>query len=161
MGTQGITDRFGRVINYLRISVTDRCNYRCIYCMPEGGILLESHDNILKFEEIVEVVKVAVQNGISRIRLTGGEPLVRRDLPWLVQALASLQNIEEVSLTTNGSLLSRYAQTLANAGLKRVNISLDTLDPQKFKTITRIGTFADAWDGIIAAESANLTPIKI
>jgi cyclic pyranopterin phosphate synthase len=161
MSSPVFVDRFGRVINYFRISVTDRCNYRCIYCMPQEGISLEPHDLILRFEEIVQIVRAAAQNGINRIRLTGGEPLVRRDLPWLVQALTAIPEIKEVSLTTNGSLLGKYAQSLADAGLKRVNVSLDTLKPQKFRTITRFGSFEDVWRGILAAEEANLTPVKI
>jgi cyclic pyranopterin phosphate synthase len=156
-----LVDRFGRNIDYLRVSVTDRCNYRCLYCMPEEGILLEPHADILTYEEIVTVVKAAAQNGIKRVRLTGGEPLVRRDLPWLVQSLVAIQGIEEVSLTTNGSLLAPMAGALAKAGLRRVNVSLDTLVPDKFDRITRLGTFENTWAGILAAESVGLAPIKI
>jgi GTP 3',8-cyclase len=161
MSSSEIQDRFGRSISYLRISVTDRCNYRCIYCMPEEGIRQSPNAAILTYEEITTFVKVAAENGINRIRLTGGEPLVRVGLPDLVRSLVNIPRIDQVSLTTNGSLLSEFAQTLANAGLKRVNISLDTLDPEKFRKITRRGSLDQVWAGILAAEAAGLTPIKI
>jgi cyclic pyranopterin phosphate synthase len=161
MSSPGLQDRFGRSISYLRISVTDRCNYRCIYCMPEEGIKQQTHGAILTYEEITSIARVAAENGIKRIRLTGGEPLVRRGLPWLVRSLADLPNIEQVSMTTNASLLSQFAQPLAEAGLKRVNISLDTLNPEKFQKITRRGSLEQVWAGIMAAEAAGLIPIKI
>jgi GTP 3',8-cyclase len=156
-----LTDRFGRTITYLRISVTDRCNLRCVYCMPPEGITWMPMREILTYEEIGQVVKTAVQLGIQQIRLTGGEPLVRKDLPWLVQSLASIDGIEEISLTTNGMLLDKLAQPLADAGLKRVNISLDTLQADKFRRITRGGDIARVWQGIAAAEAAGLCPLKI
>ena len=161
MSSPTIQDRFGRPISYLRISVTDRCNYRCIYCMPEEGIKQAPQETILTYEEIISIAKVAAENGINRIRLTGGEPLVRRGLTWLVRSLVELNNIEEVSLTTNGSLLAQSAHPLVDAGLKRVNISLDTLNPDKFKRITRKGSLDRVWAGILAAEAAGLVPIKI
>lgn len=154
-------DRFKRHINYLRISVTDRCNFRCIYCMPEEGIPLKKHEEILSFNEIVEVVSHGVQNGINKIRITGGEPLVRKNLPELIQMIASIEGIEEIGMTTNGVLLPRYAIGLKGAGLTRVNISLDTLDPEKFKMITRTGSIDDVLKGIEAARSAGLNPVKI
>jgi GTP 3',8-cyclase len=161
MSVPELQDRYGRPISYLRISVTDRCNYRCIYCMPEEGIKHQPHETILTYEEITSIARVAAENGITRIRLTGGEPLVRRGLPCLVRSLANLPNIEQVSMTTNGSLLAQFAKPLAEAGLKRVNISLDTLKPEKFQKITRTGSLEQVWAGIIAAEAAGLVPIKI
>ena len=157
----GLVDKFGRRINYLRISVTDRCNFRCTYCMPEEGVRLESRLNILTFEEITKIAQVAVANGVTNIRLTGGEPLVRRDLPKLVYSLSAIPGLSDLSLTTNASLLSKYAQTLADSGLKRVNISLDTVNPDTFHRITRFGALDDVWEGILAAENAGFNPIKI
>lgn len=154
-------DRFGRPITYLRISVTDRCNLRCVYCMPAEGISLISHDQILRYEEITEIVRLAAAHGIREVRLTGGEPLVRPDLPDLVRMMASIRGIEDISLTTNGLLLEKMAQPLAEAGLKRVNVSLDTLDAAKFARITRGGSLEKVWNGIHAAEQAGLMPIKI
>ena len=156
-----LLDRFGRKITYLRISVTDRCNFRCVYCMPSEGVPAKEHKQIMRYEEIVEIVRVAVERGVKAVRLTGGEPLVRPDLHKLVRMLADLDGIEDISITTNAMLLEKQAPLLADAGLKRVNISLDTLDPQKFSKITRIGNFEQAWKGILAAEKAGLTPIKI
>lgn len=154
-------DRFNRRINYLRISVTDRCNLRCVYCMPEEGITLMRHEDILSYEEIVEVVKVAVGFGISKVRITGGEPLVRKGLSQLVEKIAKLEGITDFGLTTNGILLEEQAQELANAGLHRVNISLDSVNPDKFKKITRGGDIQKVFSGIEAARNAGLDPIKI
>jgi len=157
-----LKDRFGRKIDYMRISVTDKCNYRCIYCMPEEGVELKSHDEILSFEEITEIVRHAVSLGIVKVRLTGGEPLVRRNIEVLVEMLARFEEINELVMTTNGSLLSREkALNLKEAGLKRVNISLDTLDEDEFKRITRRGNIEDVFAGIEAARSAGLDPVKI
>ncbi len=156
-----LIDRFGRQITYLRISVTDRCNYRCVYCMPSEGIPRLQHTDILSYEEILEVARQAAEQGIRRIRLTGGEPLVRRNLEFLVSGLANLPGIEEVSLTTNGFLLSQMASPLARAGLKRVNVSLDTLRPDRFSAITRGGSLDSVLEGIRAAEEAGLRPIKL
>jgi cyclic pyranopterin phosphate synthase len=154
-------DSFARPINYLRISVTDRCNLRCVYCMPAEGIPLLPHDEILTFEEIVRVVRQASELGIYKIRLTGGEPLVRLHLPALVRMIAAIPGIDDISMTTNGHLLPRYAQELADAGLKRVNISLDSLRPDRFRAVTRVGNLELAWEGVRAAEAAGLTPVKI
>ena len=132
-------DRFNRSIDYLRISVTDRCNLRCTYCMPEEGIQLIDHSDILSFEEIVEFTRGAVKNGITKIRLTGGEPLVRKGIVELVAMLASIEGLEVLSMTTNGILLSQFAMVLKEKGLHRLNISLDTLDADKFREITRGG----------------------
>ncbi|MBI3153223.1 MAG: GTP 3',8-cyclase MoaA [Chloroflexi bacterium] len=156
-----LTDRFGRSINYLRISVTDRCNLRCVYCLPENGVQWQARENQLSAEEIARVTATMAQVGVKRIRLTGGEPLVRPDIVEIVARLASIPGIEEVSLTTNAMLLEKLAGPLADAGLKRVNISLDTLDEKKFKQITRGGDIDRLWRGIAAAEEAHLSPLKL
>jgi cyclic pyranopterin phosphate synthase len=157
----GISDSFQRPINYLRISVTDRCNLRCVYCMPESGVELMSHYDILSYEEIYSVVKAAAELGITRIRLTGGEPLVRTGVADLVALISSIDTIEDISLTTNGILLARHAAELKEAGLNRVNISLDTLRPERFRQITRCGSLEDTLEGIEAARANGLTPVKI
>ena len=154
-------DRFNRRINYLRISVTDRCNFRCLYCMPEEGVPLKKHEEILSYDEIAEIAKAGAKLGLKKIRLTGGEPLVRRDLHKLVKMIASIKEIEEIALTTNGVLLPQQAKELKVAGLNRVNISLDTLNPEKFRKITRIGNLEDVLKGIDAAIEAGLHPVKI
>jgi cyclic pyranopterin phosphate synthase len=155
------TDPFGRTINYLRISLTDRCNLRCVYCMPKDGMEWQPRRDQLTVDEIVRVVEVAVQGGVRRVRLTGGEPLVHPRIEEIVKRLASVQKLEEVSLTTNAMLLERYAKVLADAGLRRVNISLDTLDRGRFQSITRGGDINRVWKGITAAEQAGLRPIKL
>ncbi len=154
-------DRFNRRISYLRISVTDRCNFRCVYCMPPEGVPLKSHTEILTFSEIADVVRVGAEMGLKKIRLTGGEPLVRKDLPVLVKMLASIDGIDEIALTTNGVFLTQLAKPLKEAGLNRVNISLDTLNPEKFRKITRGGNVSDVLKGIDAALEAGLLPVKI
>ncbi|MFC1911380.1 GTP 3',8-cyclase MoaA [Chloroflexota bacterium] len=156
----GTIDSYGRRINYLRISVTDRCNLRCIYCMPPEGVPHISHNEILSYEEIRAVVQAAAQLGVRGIRLTGGEPLVRADLPELVKMLSQIEGIQELSLTTNGALLKDYAQALKLAGLSRVNVSLDTLRADRFQYITRLGELEDVLAGIEAAKEAGLYPIK-
>ncbi|MBC7260807.1 MAG: GTP 3',8-cyclase MoaA [Chloroflexi bacterium] len=154
-------DAHSRSINYLRVAVTDRCNMRCIYCMPPEGVPWRPHEQILRYEEIVTVVKAAAELGISRVRLTGGEPLVRLGIVDLVRLLARIPGIEDLAMTTNGILLSRYAQALAEAGLRRVNISLDTLRADRFQEITRLGQIEHVFAGIEAAQRAGLQPIKI
>lgn len=154
-------DSFDRRINYLRISVTDRCNLRCVYCMPEEGIAMLGHNDILSFEEIAGVVKVAVRMGINKVRITGGEPLVRKGITDLVAMLSSIQGITDLSMTTNGTLLARYAAGLKAAGLQRVNISLDTLDAERYRMLTRGGSIAEVMAGIEAAIQAGLHPVKI
>jgi cyclic pyranopterin phosphate synthase len=156
-----LVDSWGRPITYLRVSVTDRCNLRCVYCMPPDGIQLQTHDAILRYEEIADVVRCAAAEGVREVRLTGGEPLARPNLPALVGMLAAIPGIEDISLTTNAILLERFALPLAEAGLKRVNISLDTLRSERFARITRGGSFEQAWRGILAAQAAGLTPLKI
>ncbi len=157
----GLSDYFQRPINYLRISVTDRCNLRCIYCMPADGIRPMSHSDIITYEEIYTIAQAAAELGINKIRLTGGEPLARLGLPELVQMLAHIDGIDDISLTTNGTLLSRYAAELKETGLRRVNISLDTLKQDKFESITRHNQFSDVLEGIEAAKSAGLNPVKV
>ena len=158
----GLSDSFQRPINYLRISVTDRCNLRCIYCMPADGVCLMSHRDILSYEEIYTIAQAAAELGINKVRLTGGEPLVRSGLPRLIQMLASIDAIDDISLTTNGTLLSGYAAELRQAGLRRVNISLDTLKPEKFEIITRSGNnLSEVLEGIEVAKSVGLNPVKI
>jgi GTP 3',8-cyclase len=154
-------DPFGRFITYLRVSVTDRCNLRCVYCMPSEGIHWRQHSEILRYEEIAAVVQMAAEQGVREVRLTGGEPLVRPNLTALVKMIAVIPGIEDISLTTNGILLGSQAQELAEAGLKRVNISLDTLKPDRFAQITRGGSFEKVMQGIDAAQAAGLEPIKI
>ena len=154
-------DRFNRNLNYLRISVTDRCNLRCTYCMPEEGIQLFRHDEILSFDEIAGFTKVAVSNGVTKVRLTGGEPLVRKGVTTLVSMISEIKGIDDLSMTTNGTLLKQYARELRNAGLHRVNISLDTIDAEKFRIVTRTGNIEDVFEGIHAAKDAGLLPVKI
>jgi cyclic pyranopterin phosphate synthase len=157
----GILDSFGRNINYLRISVTDRCNLRCLYCMPPEGVPQMSHNEILSYEEIRTVVRAAAELGINKIRLTGGEPLVRADLPELVKMLSQVEGIEELSLTTNGAVLKKHALELKKAGLSRINVSLDTLKPDKFRYVTRLGELKTVLEGIEAAKKAGFDPVKI
>lgn len=156
-----LIDPFGRPLTYLRVSVTDRCNLRCVYCMPPDGIPRLEHDSILRYEEIAEVIRIAASEGVREVRLTGGEPLARLGLPDLVAMISAIPGIDDISITTNGLLLERYAVPLRRAGLKRVNISLDTLRPDRFARITRGGSFEAVWNGIRAAEEAGLAPIKI
>ena len=154
-------DRYNRHIHYLRISVTDRCNLRCKYCMPEKGIKLLRRGDILSFEEIISFTKIAVRNGINKVRITGGEPLTRKNIAYLVQLLAKIDGIKDLSLTTNGILLEEFAIPLKQSGLDRVNVSLDTVDPERYREITRGGDFVRVMQGIDAAEMAGLLPIKI
>jgi GTP 3',8-cyclase len=156
-----LIDSFGRSITYLRVSVTDRCNFRCVYCMPPEGVERHSHESIMRYEEIASVVRVAVGLGVRKVRLTGGEPLVRLGLPDLVRMIAEIDGIEDISLTTNGVLLEKMAAELKDAGLNRVNVSLDTLQPEKFARITRGGSLETTWRGLEAAERVGLAPIKI
>ena len=154
-------DAHGRVIDYLRISLTDRCNFRCIYCMPEDGVCQLAHDDILRIEDIERLVRVAASIGIKSIRLTGGEPLVRKGVVDLVSAITATPGIENVSMTTNGVLLPAMADDLKRAGLSRVNVSLDTLDEAQFREITRVGKLEDTLAGIEAALAAGFDPVKV
>jgi cyclic pyranopterin phosphate synthase len=155
-----LIDSFGRVHNNLRISVTDRCNIRCVYCMPETVAFLP-RQSLLSFEEIERFVRIAVPLGIDKIRLTGGEPLVRRDLPALVAKIAAIPGIKDIGLTTNGLLLAPMARVLRDAGLRRLNVSLDTMDPVKFEELTRRTGFEQVIEGILAAREAGFDPVKI
>lgn len=156
-----MNDGFRRTINYLRVSVTDRCNLRCRYCMPADGIELLRHSDILSFEEIIEVVRTAVELGFTKVRLTGGEPLVRRGIEKLVESIACIEGIEDLAMTTNGVMLADYAQALSDAGLHRINISLDTTDAARFSEMTRGGDIHKVFAGIEAAQKAGLSPIKL
>src|SRR5437879_1500209 len=144
-------DSFGRTIDYLRVSVTDRCNFRCVYCMPEEGAPIAPKAEILTFEEIVRLLRIGAELGVRKVRLTGGEPLVRKDIVKLVEKVAQIPGITDLSMTTNGFLLSRCARDLANAGLNRINISLDTLRPDRFQAIARRGNLQEVLDGIDGA----------
>ena len=156
-----LRDKFDRVIDYLRISITDRCNLRCMYCMPQGELKPFEFMEILSYEEIVMVVTVAAGLGVKKIRITGGEPLTRKNLPYLISSLKAIDGIEDISLTTNGVLLEKYARELADAGLDRVNISLDSFRPERYREITRGGDIRQVIKGIWAAEEAGLLPVKI
>jgi len=158
----GLSDSFHRPINYLRISVTDRCNLRCVYCMPAEGVSLVSHNDILTYEEIYIIARAAAELGINKIRLTGGEPLIRSGLPKLIEMLAQIDGIDDISLTTNGTLLGGYAAELKQAGLRRVNVSLDTLKPDRFRLITRhANNLGEVLEGIEVARAVGLKPVKL
>ena len=154
-------DSYNRRINYLRISVTDRCNLRCTYCMPAEGIPLIQHSDILSFEEIMEVVDAALALGVDKIRITGGEPLVRKGIVNLVQMIASKPGVQDLGMTTNGQLLEKFAQPLKDAGLHRVNVSLDTMNPERYRQVTRGGDIENVLKGIEASQKAGLSPVKI
>jgi len=154
-------DLFGRNINYLRISVTDRCNLRCQYCMPEEGICKADHFDIVSIEEIEEMAKTFAKLGVNKIRLTGGEPLVRKGIITLVEKIAKIDGINQVTMTTNGIYLKKYAKDLKEAGLDRVNISIDTFDEDKYSSITRGGKLKDVLEGIEEAKRVGLKPIKL
>ncbi len=153
-------DRFGRNIHYLRISLTDHCNFRCVYCMSENTIF-KPRAELMQDDEILRLVNVFTHLGFDKFRLTGGEPTVRANVVEIVRSIASTPGVRSLSMTTNGVLLKKLAQPLADAGLQRVNISVDTLDPEKFRRLTRWGKLEDTWQGILAAERAQLVPIKL
>lgn len=154
-------DRYGREINYLRISLTDRCNLRCVYCMPMHGLTFVPNEKLLTADELEKVVRAAVDAGFYKVRLTGGEPTLRQDVVDIVRRLAGIEGVEQLVMTTNGYRLPYIAQELAEAGLKRVNIHVDSLSKDSIAKIMRLGTFDKAWAGIEAAEEAGLTPIKL
>lgn len=156
-----MTDQYGRKIKYLRLSVTDLCSCRCVYCMGAEGVPKLPHEAVLSFEEIEEIVRAAVSLGVTKVRLTGGEPLVRRGIDELVRRLRGIEGVEELAMTTNGARLAEYAEALKEAGLDRLNVSLDTLDPEKFRRITRIGELRDTLDGLDAARRAGFERIKL
>jgi cyclic pyranopterin phosphate synthase len=153
-------DRFGRNIHYLRISLTDHCNLRCVYCMPED-MTFRPNAELMQDDEVIWLVRLFASLGFDKFRLTGGEPTVRAHIVDLVREIARIQGVRSLSMTTNGVLLGRLAEPLAKAGLQRVNISIDTLDAEKFRRLTRWGTIEDVWQGILAVEAAGLVPIKL
>ena len=155
-----LVDRFGRVHNNLRVSVTDRCNLRCVYCMPED-VVFRDRSELLSFEEIEHLVRVAVPLGIDKVRLTGGEPLLRRGMPELVARLAVIPGLKDLGLTTNGILLAQQAKPLYQAGLRRLNVSLDTLDPARFRELARRDGLDLVLDGLRAAKEAGFAPVKV
>lgn len=154
-------DSFGRKINYLRVSLTDRCNLRCKYCMPKEGIDKCLHEDLLSLEEVYKIIESFVELGVDKIRFTGGEPLVRKGILELIRNVSKLEGIKDMGMTTNGILLKEMAGDLKDAGLGRVNISLDTLDPEKYRKITRGGDLQRVLEGIEEAKKVGLTPIKI
>jgi cyclic pyranopterin phosphate synthase len=156
-----LIDSFSRRIDYLRISVTDRCNLRCLYCMPSHGVQTIPREEILHYEEIHRLIDIAARMGVRKVRITGGEPLVRSGIVSFVASLSQIPNLEDITLTTNGTLLEAFAQPLREAGLRRVNISLDTLDSKKYAHITRGDELDQVWRGIHQALEAGLSPLKI
>ncbi len=155
------TDSFHRKIDYLRLSITDRCNLRCVYCMPEDGVPKFEHSDMLSYEEIVRLARISISMGISKVRITGGEPLVRKEALSLCESIASVPGLRSLSLTTNGILLSDFAEGLFRAGVRRVNISLDTLKPERFAQIARKDLFSRVWAGIMAAQRVGFSPVKL
>lgn len=155
-----VIDRFGRNIHYLRISLTDKCNLRCVYCMPED-MTFRPNAELMQDDELLTLVKLCARLGFDKIRLTGGEPTVRANIVSLVRQMAETPGVRTLTMTTNGILLGKLAEPLAQAGLQRVNVSLDTLDAGRFRRVTRWGSFTKVWEGILAAEAAGLTPIKL
>jgi len=155
-----LIDSFGREINYARLSVTDRCDFRCVYCMAEKMTFVPRKD-ILSLEELYQTAAALIASGITKIRLTGGEPLIRNDIMWLIKKISRLEGLEELTLTTNGSQLVKYAEQLKASGVRRINISIDTLDADKFQTITRTGKLQPVLDGIDAAIDAGFESIKL
>jgi len=156
-----LIDRYNRHLNYLRISVTDRCNLRCIYCLPEEFVPKLSHPDILTYEEILRIVRIGMRLGISKVRVTGGEPLVRKGVCDFLKSLSEMEGISDVSLTTNGVFLKDKIRKIRDAGIRRINISLDTLDREKFRQITRRDNFDQVWEGIGLAQELGFDPIKI
>lgn len=154
-------DSFGRNITKLRLSVTDRCNLRCFYCMPKKPIRFLSKEKILSFDEMIEIVKIIAKKGINSIRITGGEPLMRKNICELIYRIANVEGIQDVSMTTNGILLAKYAKALKKAGLHRINVSLDTLNSERFREMTAGGELSEVLNGIEKAIEADLNPIKL
>ncbi len=156
-----LIDDFGRRITYLRISVTDRCNLRCVYCMPESGVPLLNHEDIISYEDILRLSAILSRHGVSKVRITGGEPLARKGLTGLIESLGKISGIKDISMTTNGILLDKYAYELYNAGLKRINVSLDSLNKDRFKNITRTGNLETVLRSIELAKKIGYNPVKI
>ena len=161
MSNLPLVDRYNRNLNYLRVSITDRCNLKCLYCMPRELIPKLSHSEILSYEEILRVVRVGTTLGISKVRVTGGEPLVRKGVYHFLSQLTKMEGLEDISLTTNGVLLKDNISKIRSANIKRINISLDTLNKAKFKHITGCDFFDQVWDGILLAQKMGFYPIKI
>lgn len=161
MKEERFVDSNNRVINYLRISLTDRCNLRCVYCMPEEGLPRLPHQEILTYEEILRVTRLAVRGGIRKVRLTGGEPLIRRGVIDFVRSLGKVPGLEQITLTTNGVLLAEVAGDLLGSGIRRINVSLDSLKPDRYAQITRRDMFQRVWEGLSVAERVGFDPIKI
>ncbi len=156
-----LIDNFNRKINYLRISVTDKCNLRCLYCMPEEGIKLLSHEKILTLENLFFFIKTSVSLGVNKIRITGGEPLLRRNIFFLIKSVSKLEGVNDLSITTNGVLLEKYIDQLIDSGIKRINVSLDTLDKEKFRFISRRDYFDNVIHGIKLSVEKGLNPVKV
>ena len=156
-----LVDSFGRIINNMRISVTDRCNFRCQYCMPEEGMVWMKKNELLTFEEIERTVQIVARLGVSKIRLTGGEPLMRKELPLLVEKIARVPEVHDIALTTNGYFLTEQAVDLYNAGLKRITVSMDSLDASKFAEVTRRDYFDKVWTGLDLLQTLPIGPVKI
>ena len=156
-----LVDSFGRIINNMRISVTDRCNFRCQYCMPEEGMVWMKKNELLTFEEIERTVQIVARLGVSKIRLTGGEPLMRKELPLLVEKIARVPEVHDIALTTNGYFLTEQAVDLYNAGLKRITVSMDSLDASKFAEVTRRDYFDKVWKGLDLLQTLPIGPVKI
>jgi cyclic pyranopterin phosphate synthase len=161
----GLVDMFSRTISYLRLSLTDRCNLKCMYCVTEdeqkGCLTKLGHDELLSYEELLRVVRVAVAMGISKLRLTGGEPLVRNNVMHFIDQLAEIENLHDIRITTNGVLLEKYAEGLIAAGVNKINISLDTLKPERFARITGVDCFDKVWQGIEKARAVGFSPVKL
>ncbi|MBW2328780.1 MAG: radical SAM protein, partial [Deltaproteobacteria bacterium] len=164
-GDNGLVDMFSRTISYLRLSLTDRCNLKCIYCVTEdektGRLTKLGHDELLSYEELLRVVRVAVAMGISKLRLTGGEPLVRNDIMHFIDQLAEIDNLHDIRITTNGVLLEKYAEGLIAAGVNKINISLDTLKPERFARITGVDCFDQVWRCIERERAVGFSPVKL
>jgi cyclic pyranopterin phosphate synthase len=156
-----LLDNHHRFINYLHLSITDRCNLRCVYCIPEEGVHFLPHSEILTYEEILHLVGLYIQQGIRKVRLTGGEPLVRKGFIAFVERLCRTQGLEEITVTTNGVFLKDFARALRNCGVCRINVSMDTLKPDRFRRITRRDAYEQVWEGIEEAERVGLNPIKL
>jgi cyclic pyranopterin phosphate synthase len=156
-----LRDNHNRVINYLRLSVTDRCNLRCVYCMPEEGTPFMPHGEMLTYEEMLHLLELCIQQGIGKVRLTGGEPLIRRGFIGFVERLCKFKRIDEITLTTNGVFLKDFARVLRDCGICRINVSMDTLNPDRFRRITRRDDYGRVWEGIEEAERVGFDPIKL
>uniref|UniRef100_UPI004057AB9C GTP 3',8-cyclase MoaA n=1 Tax=Candidatus Electrothrix sp. TaxID=2170559 RepID=UPI004057AB9C len=160
-----LKDLFSRTVSYLRLSLTDRCNLKCLYCVPEEDRMQSlsglAHNDLLSYEELLRVVRVAVSMGISKLRITGGEPLVRRNVMPFIEQLAKIDNLNDIRITTNGVLLKKFAKPLAAAGIRKINISLDTLQPERFARITGVDCFDQVWQGVEQAQAVGFSPIKL